>query len=237
MEYRFGPFRVQPLERRLLRHDAPVPLTPKAFELLLVLVEAAGHLLEKDQLMKRVWADAFVEEANLANNISLLRKMLSGGNGGEEYIETVPKRGYRFLAAVTTVTRPDDDQPVARSPVIDFVAESQPLPSVRPAGPVRHPIRLVAVVATCLAIVVIAILMRRSPVQISVPPIRFTVLAPSGTSLPPPFQPASPAVSRDGRRLAFRVLRGGESVIAVRALDGLETGVLAGSEGGVFPFW
>jgi DNA-binding winged helix-turn-helix (wHTH) protein/Tol biopolymer transport system component len=237
MEYRFGPFRVQPLERRLLRDHAQVPLTPKAFELLLVLIEAAGHLLEKDQLMKRVWADAFVEDANLANNISLLRKVLSGGNGGEEYIETVPKRGYRFLAAVTRVTTPYDDQPVVRSPVIDGVAESQPLTSVRPAAPGRQPIRLARVVVACLAFVVIAILMRRSPAQISAPPIRFTVSAPSGTSLPPPFQPASPAMSPDGRRLAFRVLRGGESVIAVRALDGLETGVLAGSEGGVFPFW
>ena len=65
--YRFGPFRLDPIERRLWRDDAPVALTPKAFDLLLALVENPGHLLEKDALMKRVWGDAFVEEANLAN--------------------------------------------------------------------------------------------------------------------------------------------------------------------------
>jgi DNA-binding response OmpR family regulator len=75
------PFRVQPLERRLLRDDAHVALTPKAFDLLLVLIENSGHLLEKDQLMKRVWPDAFVEAANLANNISLLRRVLSAVDG------------------------------------------------------------------------------------------------------------------------------------------------------------
>jgi hypothetical protein len=64
-------FRVEPGERRLLRDGTPIPLTPKAFDLLLVLVESPGRLLEKDTLMKRVWQDAFVEEANLANNISL----------------------------------------------------------------------------------------------------------------------------------------------------------------------
>ncbi len=238
MEYRFGPFRIQPLERRLLRDDAQVALTPKAFDLLLVLIENAGHLLEKDQLMKRLWADAFVEDANLANNISLLRKTLTVGDAGEECIETVPKRGYRFVAEVTRVNNLTADRAVASPSVVESVAESGSLPSVpAPAdGPTRSLLATVTV-AISFAIVAIAAVVWRSTPQPSAPPARFTVSAPIGTSLPPPYQPASPAVSPDGRRLAFRVLRGGESVIAIRAIDGLETQVLPGSEGGVFPFW
>jgi Tol biopolymer transport system component/DNA-binding winged helix-turn-helix (wHTH) protein len=98
--YEFGPFRLDTGEQLLLRDGKPVPLTPKAFEMLVALVERSGHLVEKEELMKVVWADAFVEEANLTNNVSALRKLLGQGKGGQNYIETVPKRGYRFTAAV-----------------------------------------------------------------------------------------------------------------------------------------
>ncbi|HEX7297315.1 MAG TPA: winged helix-turn-helix domain-containing protein, partial [Pyrinomonadaceae bacterium] len=98
--YEFGPFRLDPGERLLLRADKPIPLTPKAFDLLLVLVKEAGHLLEKEALMKAVWPDSFVEENNLADNISRLRKALNDGENGQRFIETVPKRGYRFVARV-----------------------------------------------------------------------------------------------------------------------------------------
>lgn len=74
--YEFGPFRLDTAEKLLLRDGEPVPLTPKAFETLLALVERSGHLVKKDELMKVVWADAFVEESNLTNNVYALRKML-----------------------------------------------------------------------------------------------------------------------------------------------------------------
>jgi DNA-binding winged helix-turn-helix (wHTH) protein/tetratricopeptide (TPR) repeat protein len=96
--YEFGPYRLDAAERFLLRYGAVVPLQPKVFDLLLVLVERHGRLLEKDELMKLVWPDAIVEEANLANNISILRKTLS--ENGQQFIETAPKRGYRFVAPV-----------------------------------------------------------------------------------------------------------------------------------------
>src|SRR6185369_2077264 len=102
--YEFGPFRLDTAEQLLLRDGKPVPLTPKAFEMLVALVERSGHLVEKEELMKVVWADAFVEESNLTNNVSALRKLLGQGKGGENYIETVPKRGYRFTAAVRELT-------------------------------------------------------------------------------------------------------------------------------------
>jgi DNA-binding winged helix-turn-helix (wHTH) protein len=103
--YEFGPFRLDSAERRLLRNGENVPLTPKAFDLLLVLVRNQGHLLEKDQLMKAVWPEAFVEEANLAYNISLIRKALGSAGNGERYIETVTKHGYRFIGCVREVER------------------------------------------------------------------------------------------------------------------------------------
>jgi len=95
--YEFGPFRLDPAERRLLRGDEIIALTPKMFDTLLALVRNSGHLLEKDELIGMLWPDSFVEEGSLANHISLLRKAL-----GEDpaFIETVPKRGYRFVGTV-----------------------------------------------------------------------------------------------------------------------------------------
>src|SRR5208283_3406251 len=96
----FGSFRLNPAERLLLRDQAPVHLPPKAFDALVVLLENRGHLLEKDQLLRKVWPDTFVEESNLAQHISVLRKALQDGEDGPRYIETVPTRGYRFIAEV-----------------------------------------------------------------------------------------------------------------------------------------
>src|SRR4030095_13146897 len=101
--YEFGSFRLDPFERRLLRGRQTVPLTPKAFETLLVLVENCRHTVGKEELMNRIWPDAFVEETNLAQNISTLRKALGERPDGGQYIETVPKRGYRFVASVRKV--------------------------------------------------------------------------------------------------------------------------------------
>jgi serine/threonine protein kinase len=102
--YAFGPYRLDSENRVLVRDGTPVSLAPKASEILLVLVEHAGHLVDKDALINRVWPDAFVEEGNLNKNIYFLRKALGVWDGGREYIETVPKRGYRFVAPVSEVT-------------------------------------------------------------------------------------------------------------------------------------
>src|SRR5262245_38982695 len=97
--YDFGPFRLDTGERILLRDGRHVPLMPKTFETLLALVERQGHIVEKEDLMERVWPDAFVQEVNLFKNISDLSKIL-GEDGAKQYIETIPKRGYRFIAEV-----------------------------------------------------------------------------------------------------------------------------------------
>ena len=96
--YDFGRFRLKPAERVLLREGEPVPLTPKVFDILVTLVEHGGQVVAKDDLMKRVWPNTFVEEGNLTQNISLLRKALGETPGGVQFIETVPRRGYRFVA-------------------------------------------------------------------------------------------------------------------------------------------
>ncbi len=94
--YEFGPFRLDPVERLLLRNSQTVTLAPKVFDTLLLLVENSGHLLSKDELMKRLWPETFVEEVNLAQNISAIRRALDDKSGGAQYIETVAKAGYRF---------------------------------------------------------------------------------------------------------------------------------------------
>jgi Tol biopolymer transport system component/DNA-binding winged helix-turn-helix (wHTH) protein len=99
--YEFGPFRLDISEHVLFRDGRPVPLTPKVFDVLCVLVQNHGHLVEKERLLKEVWPDAFVEEGALNRSVSLLRKALGDSPAGQEYIETAPKRGYRFIAPIT----------------------------------------------------------------------------------------------------------------------------------------
>lgn len=98
--YDFGPYRLDPIRRQLLKDGMPVPLTPKVFDTLLALVEDRGNLLEKDVLINRIWPDSFVEEGNLTVTISMLRKALGENRGAHRYIVTIPGKGYRFVADV-----------------------------------------------------------------------------------------------------------------------------------------
>ncbi len=98
--YLFDSFRVDVTERLLLKENREVSLTPKVFDTLLVLLEHSSHVMTKKELMQQVWPDSFVEENNLARNISILRKALGKTHKGEDYIQTVPKRGYRFVGDV-----------------------------------------------------------------------------------------------------------------------------------------
>src|SRR4029453_9253731 len=109
--YDFGPFFLDPSERRLLHDGKPVALTPKCFDLLVILVENSGHLLGKDELLERLWPGQFVEEANLSFNISSLRKALGEGQSGRHFIETVPKKGFRFVAHVEERRRERTEAP------------------------------------------------------------------------------------------------------------------------------
>src|SRR5262245_30945745 len=117
--FEFGPFRVDPVERVLLREGQAVSLTPKVFDLLLLLLESRGHVVEKERLMREIWPGTFVEEGNLTQNISVLRKIL----GEHQYIQTVPRRGYRFVGHVAEVFEEVDEVLIAEHTLSRVVAE------------------------------------------------------------------------------------------------------------------
>src|SRR6185436_17780934 len=107
--FEFGPFCLNVTERLLQREGEVVPLTPKLIDTLVILVEHQGHVVAKDELMQTLWPDSFVEESSLTQNISLLRKALTHNGNGVQYIETIPKRGYRFVAAVRELEHSNGD--------------------------------------------------------------------------------------------------------------------------------
>ena len=112
--YRFGPFVLDVADRSLKREGGAVPLAPKQFDLLVTLVQNAGRLVEKEALLRAVWTDVAVEEGNLTKGIFSLRQLLDQ-DAGSRYIETIPKRGYRFVAQVTAASGESQPQPGAAS--------------------------------------------------------------------------------------------------------------------------
>jgi len=131
--YEFGAFRLDPSERILARHGTRIPLPPRAFETLVVLVQRNGHVLTKDELIQTLWPDSFVEENNLTQQISALRRALGDE---QEYIETVPKLGYRFISEVREV---DEDAAGSRGSgevrvVVSKTFPDELVPTLAPAG-------------------------------------------------------------------------------------------------------
>ena len=161
--YEFGPFRVDVANRLLLRDGEPVPLTIKAFDTLLALVENSGQVLEKNELMKRVWPDAVVEENNLTQNVSALRKIIGEDAAGRRYIETLPRRGYRFVGGVHEVVGEGSEIILQRQSRSRIVIEEQhensdhgpaPVPALPQAS--KRFGRANALVTACAVLVAIA---------------------------------------------------------------------------------
>src|SRR5271167_2267171 len=121
--YEFGPFRVDPEKQVLLRENQPVAITPKTFETLLILVRHSREAVSKDDLMKKLWPDSFVEEANLSQNIFMLRKALGDTLEDRRYIVTLPGKGYRFVAEVREVIPDDGDLIIASHSRAQMVVE------------------------------------------------------------------------------------------------------------------
>jgi DNA-binding winged helix-turn-helix (wHTH) protein len=128
--YEFGRFRLDALSRVLFREGQPMPLGPTAVETLLVLVENRGSIVAKEELLRAVWPDTVVEESNLTHNVSVLRKTLGEGPGEQRFIQTFPKRGYRFVAPVSEIQA--DEQPDSDDAVRAKLAVL-PQPPLRPA--------------------------------------------------------------------------------------------------------
>ena len=143
--YAFGPYQLEAEERVLLRDGQPVTLPPKDLETLLALVEKAGHIVEKEELLEKVWPGVFIEEGNLSRHIFNLRQVLGDSPDGRKYIETVPRRGYRFVASV----RKDGETTASDPATSPASGRSQ---TARPVG-LRRTLRLVPLgVLTALAV-------------------------------------------------------------------------------------
>ena len=215
--HEFGPFRLESTERLLLRAGQPVSLTPKAFDLLVYLIGHAGRLVTKQALMSALWPDSFVEDTNLTFTVSALRKALGDGQDGEQFIQTVPTRGYRFVAPVTSI----QDQPVSSTG--------------KPAHTLASLIRQVAIGALAVSVIaMLPLVVRHLRERRDTPaPVTFTIPMPESTLIDAP-RPMS-QVSPDGRRVALVVSIGAR--IWLRDIDSLKSFPVAGTEGARALFW
>ena len=167
--YEFGPFRVDPEKHILLRGSQPVAITPKTFETLLILVRHSREVVSKDDLMNELWPDAFVEEANLSQNIFMLRKALGDRPEDRRYIVTLPGKGYRFVADVRTVNQAGEDVIVASRSRSHIVIEHTdgPPAEILPAPPAtvdrKRGWYRVAAIGTVAALLVVAMMRSPSP--------------------------------------------------------------------------
>ncbi len=177
--YEFDSFRLNPADHSLLCGGRPVPLTPKSFDILVTLIERNGLLVTKDELMRKIWPDSFVEEANLTVNVSALRKALGDTPEHQQYIETVPKMGYRFIARVTAL--PNESLiPAAEIPDLLEKASDLPkteirelvaIPEAEPIPVKKQRMGVFALVAAGLAIAVLGYwFLRRESVTTRVSP-------------------------------------------------------------------
>ena len=185
--YDFGPFRLDLGERMLLRDGAYVSLTPKAFETLVVLIERHGRIVEKDELLRQIWPDTFVEEGTLVKNVSMLRKAL-GEAEGRHYIDTFPKRGYRFAAEVRVIEAPEETEAIAPQP------EHDPSPRADALRRYRWAVAVVVLLALGAAVYWMAGQSRRSSSAAAPRAIPLTSFTGRQTQV---------AFSPDGNQIAF----------------------------------
>jgi DNA-binding winged helix-turn-helix (wHTH) protein/Tol biopolymer transport system component len=212
----FGPFRVDPEQRLLLRDQQPVALPPKAFDLLLVLVTRSGQVVLKDDLMKLLWPDTFVEESNLSQHVFQLRKALGERPQDHAYIVTIPGRGYRFVPQVRALPGTSEEIVVQSHSLSRMVIEEETL-QARPAPQIAkrsrpHPAILVAAVA---AVIAAAFVLR--PAVPAPRVVRIRQLTHLGSLV------FNTKVLTDGPRIYFRVWEGHDRALRYVSPDGGET--------------
>jgi len=227
--YGFGPFLVDTAKCALLRNGEAIPVSMKAFEILLLLIQHRGQVVEKDEILKRIWPDTVVEENNLARNISTLRKALDEHPNEHQYILTVPGRGYRFVASVREVEQaaeplnpPVDVHPNFRAtgelPVVnghqELTVVETPANDELASRLKRHPRSLVLILAILAAGIVTPVLwmfLTHSSSQAGKSPARklWQLTFDSGLE-------SEPAWSPDGRLIAYSADRNGNFDIWVQ---------------------
>src|SRR5262245_1126055 len=222
--YEFGSFRLDPAERLLRRDGAPVQLTPKMFDILLFLVERSGRLVSKDELMRAVWPDTFVEDANLTVNISSLRKALGETASGHQYIETLQRRGYRFGVEVKECGG-------AEAEMVEVDATPEQSQITRPcAGDGKVSARKLALALGAVAVALIvagiykfgALRWRRS--EPSFQTMRIAKLTTSG-------RVSEAVISPDGKYVAIVFAEGGKRSVRVKQIaSGSDVEIVASTE-------
>jgi Tol biopolymer transport system component/DNA-binding winged helix-turn-helix (wHTH) protein len=235
-KYEFGEFCLDPSEHRLLREGRRVPLTPKVFELLRVLVQNAGHLVTKEQLLKEVWPDSFVEEGNLNRAVSVLRKAL-GESSSERFIETVPKVGYRFVAPVRAQSGAgpvsESSTGVPAEPGLSGVDAPSPGPrspiraitSLRAAGPALAAVLVIGAIA-------FAVVGRSSPGE--------RVLAPTASvhrQLTFTGRETVPTLSPEGTRMAYVSNESPHRKVVVQEVAGAQPTIVFSAPEAGWPRW
>jgi Tol biopolymer transport system component/DNA-binding winged helix-turn-helix (wHTH) protein len=211
--YEFGGFRLDPLERQLASAERSIPLTPKAFDVLLLLIENGGHALRKEEFLEKVWAGSYVEEKNLADNISVLRKALGDDSKRSSFIETIPKYGYRFVADVREIRdetiavleetkahiliEEDDELESARAIGLQPVTRAVPAIAPTHGSPLRRfwPLAVAAVLVVILGTV---FWRQRSRQNVRQAPMMKTTQLTSFVS-----QEFDPSLSPDGKLVSF----------------------------------
>src|SRR5271155_4630294 len=157
--YEFGPFRMDPDRQVLLRENELVPVTPKAFDILFALVRRSRDVVSKEELLKEIWPDSFVEESNLSQNIFLLRKALGDTAENRQYIVTLPGRGYRFAATVRTITDHGEAIVAQARTRTQIVIEENEAETEQPLNPLPIPQKPGAGQKLPLSVAVVAVLL------------------------------------------------------------------------------
>lgn len=211
--FRFGSFLLDSRERTLTRNGSAIPLPPKIFDTLVMLVENAGHMVSKDELLNRLWPDSAVEENSLNKNVSALRKVLA--EDGLHWIEAVPKYGYRFTADVSAVAPAERSSAASGDDRRPSGSSSAPY-----IGPIRLRWRLAAAGAVCIGLALWA-LFRMNRIASLAPVIEFSISAPRNTVLTSPYVRGNVmAISPNGRALVFSASPpGGPTMLWIRWLD------------------
>lgn len=190
--YAFGNFRIDTGRRLLWQDDAPLALTPRVFDTLLYLVEHHGTVLDKERLMEAVWPDTIVEENNLAQNISTLRRLLGETPGAHRFIATVPGRGYRFVAEVSSCDDPPSPLEEAAGPPANAMPVEARSPAVVPPPKSRPGARSFILLASCALVAVTFFLWRTHRPQptpsTEAPPASATVVSPEKSIAVLPFE-------------------------------------------------